>query len=57
METLAGIIEREGVESELVVVVGDGESDRVSAGENHCVFIPVRGAFPFAEVVRALEDG
>jgi len=57
VETLAGIIEREGVESELVVVVGDGESDRISAGENHCTFIPVHGAFPFAEVVRALGDG
>ncbi len=55
VETLAAIIEREQVASELVVVVGDGESDRVSAEKNHCAFIPVHGAFPFAEVARLIE--
>ncbi len=55
-ETLAGIIDREKVESSGVLVVGDGESDRTSAGENRCRFIPVHEAFPLSEVVRMLGD-
>lgn len=55
-ETLAGIIVREKVESSSVVVVGDGESDRISAEENRCRFIPVDEVFPFSEIVRMLRD-
>ena len=55
-ETLAGIIDREQVDSSKVLVVGDGESDRISAVENQCRFIPVQGAFPLPEVVRMLGE-
>ncbi|MEA2109475.1 MAG: HAD hydrolase-like protein [Pseudomonadota bacterium] len=55
-ETLAGIIDREKVENSGVVVVGDGESDRISAGENRCGFIQVHEAFPLSEVVWMLGD-
>lgn len=53
-ETLAGIMAREKVECSSVVVVGDGESDRISAEENRCRFIPVHEAFPLSEIVRML---
>ncbi len=55
-ETLAGIIDREKVESCSVMVVGDGESDRISAEENRCKFIPVDDVFPFSEVVSLLGE-
>ncbi len=55
-ETLAMIIDREKVKSARVMVVGDGESDRISARENRCKFIPVDEAFPLSEVVSLLEE-
>ncbi len=54
--TLSNIIDREKVENSRVVVVGDGESDRISAEENRCKFIPVHDVFPFSEVARLLGD-
>jgi len=56
-ETMAMIIDREQVESSSVIVVGDGESDRISAEENRCRFIPVHEAFPLSEVIRMLGNG
>ncbi|NIA19694.1 MAG: HAD hydrolase-like protein [Xanthomonadaceae bacterium] len=55
-ETLAMIMAREQVESSMVMVVGDGESDRISASEKRCRFIPVHEAFPLFEVARMLGD-
>jgi len=55
-ETLAMIIDREKVESSMVMVVGDGESDRISARENRCEFIPVADTFPLSEVVSLLGE-
>ena len=55
-ETLAGIIGREKVESSSVMVIGDGASDRISAEENRCKFVPVYDVFPLSEVVRMLGD-
>ncbi len=56
-ETLAEIIEREKVANSGVIVIGDGESDRLSARENRCKFIPVQKIFPLSEVARMLGDG
>ncbi|MCK4379018.1 MAG: HAD family hydrolase [Deltaproteobacteria bacterium] len=55
-ETLARIIDQEKVESSRVMVIGDGESDRISARENRCKFIPVDEVFPLSEVVILLGE-
>lgn len=43
--TLLGIMEREGAAPRETVVVGDGESDRRSAAETGCFFVPVTEGF------------
>ncbi|MBN2331739.1 MAG: HAD family hydrolase [Deltaproteobacteria bacterium] len=54
-QTLQEIIKTEQVKSSEVLVVGDGESDRNSARDNGCLFIPVqRDVFPTAAVMRAV---
>lgn len=40
---------------EAVVVVGDGESDRIAAANNGCVFFRVSAARGLAAVARELE--
>ena len=44
-ETLKLIKKQEGIDSSELIVVGDGESDRKSAEENRCQFIPVDSEF------------
>eukprot|EP00420_Gonyaulax_spinifera_P015345 CAMPEP_0197895338 /NCGR_PEP_ID=MMETSP1439-20131203/37049_1 /TAXON_ID=66791 /ORGANISM="Gonyaulax spinifera, Strain CCMP409" /LENGTH=242 /DNA_ID=CAMNT_0043515765 /DNA_START=43 /DNA_END=771 /DNA_ORIENTATION=- len=54
---LRRILQETGVPAEQVVMVGDGESDRVGAAQVGCPFVGVRGRKPFkAEVPRLAED-
>jgi len=49
-ETLRRIIALEGLKSDQVLVVGDGESDRKSAMENGCPFLFVTEQFRFEDL-------
>jgi len=49
-ETLRRIIASEGLESDQVLVVGDGESDRESAMKNGCPFLFVSEQFRFEDL-------
>jgi phosphoglycolate phosphatase-like HAD superfamily hydrolase len=49
-KTLQNIIECEKVKSSEVLIVGDGESDRISALENGCPFIHVSENFQLKEL-------
>jgi len=54
-DTLRRIMALENLKNHQVLVVGDGESDRISAMENGCRFLQVTETFCFEELDRILE--
>jgi phosphoglycolate phosphatase len=54
-ETLRHIIALEGLKSDQVLVVGDGESDRESAMKNGCPLLFVNGQFRFEDLGNAMD--
>ena len=54
-ETLRRIIALEGLKSDQVLVVGDGESDRESAIKNGCPFLFVNEQFRFEDLGSAMD--
>ena len=54
--TLGRILETENVDSKAVLVVGDGQSDRVAARENGCLFLHVDATFDFHNFQNAIEN-
>ena len=55
-ETLRHIILMEGLKSDQVLVIGDGESDRKSALENRCPFIKVTDQFHFRDLMHIVKN-
>jgi len=54
--TLRRILEAENVDAKAALVVGDGQSDRESARENGCPFLPVDATFDFHNFQNAIEN-
>ena len=54
--TLQLIKKQEGIDSSGLLVVGDGESDRKSAAENHCRFIHVNRDFRLEMLCTSIND-